>query len=1126
MMRFAAGLLALLTVVAGVCLADENPPLLLHHPTISATQIVFVYAGDLWSVPRAGGVATRLTAGVGTASLPVFSPDGSEIAFTGEYDGNADVYVIPAGGGTPRRLTYHPAPDDVIGWTRDGKSVLFASQRNSYSFFNRLYTVSRDGGFPTELPLPGGSEGSYSPDGKEIAYVPLDHAFEIWKRYRGGRSSKVWIAKLADSSVTAIPRENTNDFNPMWVDERVFFISDRAGAMSLFSYDTKTKSVAVALKNDGLDFKYASAGPGAIAIEQFGAIWLYDLKSGAAHKVDIRISGDLPQLRTRYENVGNRIRNADISPTGLRAVFEARGEILTVPAEKGDIRNLTNTPGADERYPAWSPDGKSIAYFSDESGEEQLYVKNQNGQGDSQKIDLGTPGSFFFFPTWSPDSKRIAYTDKRLNLWYVDLEKKTPVKVFHDRFTGPEQIFKAAWSPDSKWLAYTGQEVSHMRSVWLYSLETGKSERVTDAMSDSVSPVFDKSGKYLYFLSSTDAGPTKDTSMLSYDRPVTSNVYVVVLRKDLPSPLAPLSDEEGEGKADAAKADGAKADGGKEKEKEKPPVVVKVDFEKIGQRILAMPIPARNYTELIAGKDGVLFLVEGPLVAPLNGADTLSAHRFELKTRRTDRLVENILAFYVSADGEKLLYRHAGPPQPGGGAAAQAWSIAPLPPAPVPGAPGSGAASGGGGNPPGAKNLNFAAMEVRIEPIVEWKELYHEAFRLERDFFYDANFHGLDLAGTEKKFAAYLQGVGSRDDLNYIFKETMGDLTVGHLFVRGGEGPEVKRIPVGLLGADYKVENGRYRFARVYDGENWNPQLHAPLTQPGVNVVEGEYLLAVNGREVRGSDEVYSFFEETAGKSTLLRVGPNADGSGSREVSVVPVESEMGLRELAWVEGNRRKVEELSKGRLAYIYLPDTASGGYTYFNRYFFSQAGKDGAVVDERFNGGGTNTDYILDYLRRTLMNYRTTRDGEDMTTPVSLIRGPKAMIINEYAGSGGDAMPWHFRQAKVGTLVGKRTWGGLVGFFGPGESLMDGGTVTAPSRGFWTPNNDWEVENHGIAPDVEVEQDPKLVRAGRDPQLERTVELLLADLEKNPLPKYKKPAYPNYHKSGSNAASAASN
>ncbi len=1121
MLRFVASVFALL--VATVCFADENPPLLLHHPTVSATQIVFVYAGDLWSVPRAGGVAQRLTAGPGTASRPVFSPDGSEIAFTGDYDGNADVYVIPAAGGTPKRLTYHPGADEAMGWTRDGKSVLFTSGRNSHSFYSKLFTISREGGFPTELPLPIAAEGSYSPDGKELAYVPLDHAFEIWKRYRGGRTSPVWIARLSDSSVTQVPRENSNDFNPMWVDHRVFFISDRNGPMSLFSYDTKTKSVSVALKNDGLDFKYANAGPDAIAIEQFGAIWLYDLKMGAAHKVEIHIAGDLPQLRTRYENVGNRIRNADISPTGLRAVFEARGDILTVPAEKGDIRNITNTSATDERYPAWSPDGKNIAYFSDESGEVALHIKNQNGQGEAQKIDLGTPGSFFFFPTWSPDSKKIAYTDKRLNLWYVDLEKKTPVKVFHDRFTGPEQIFQAAWSPDSKWLAYTGQEVSHMRSVFLYSLETGKSDRVTDAMSDSVSPVFDKSGKYLYFLSSTDAGPTKDTSMLSYDRPVTSSVYIVVLRRDLPSPLAPLSDEEGEAKADAAKTAGAEKDKDKDKDKEKPPVVVKVDFEKIGQRILAMPIPARNYTELKPGKEGVLFLVEGPLVDPLNGPSSLSVHRFELKTRRTDKILDSVLAFYVSADGEKLLYRHASGPQMGGSSAAQQWSIAPLPPAPTPGAAGGGSSSGA---PSGAKTLNLSTMDVRIEPAVEWRELYHEAFRIERDFFYEPGFHGLDLATTEKKFAAYLPGVASREDLNYIFRETMGELTVGHLFVRGGDGPEMKRIPVGLLGADYKIENGRYRFSHIYDGENWNPQLHAPLTQPGVNVVDGEYLLAVNGHEVHGNDNVYSFFEETAGKSILLRVGPNPDGSGSREVSVVPIENEQGLRNLAWIEGNRRKVDELSQGKLAYIYLPDTANGGYTYFNRYFFSQAGKDGAVVDERFNGGGTNTDYILDYLRRTLMNYRTTRDGEDMTTPVSLIQGPKAMIINEYAGSGGDAMPWHFRQAKVGTLVGKRTWGGLVGFFGPGESLMDGGTVTAPSRGFWTPNNDWEVENHGVAPDVEVEQDPKAVREGHDPQLERTVALLLADLEKNPIPKHKKPPYPNYHSKTGGAATHPNN
>jgi tricorn protease len=1120
MHRLTTALFALL--LASICFADENAPMLLHHPTLNATQIVFVYAGDLWTVSREGGVAQRLTAGDGAASSPVFSPDGREIAFTATYDGNSDVYIIPATGGTPRRLTYHPSADLVIGWTRDGKQVLFNSARDSASRYSQLYTVSREGGLPTQLPLPIASEGSYSPDGKDFAYVPLDHAFRVWKRYRGGLTSLIWIAKLADSSVTPVPRDNSNDFNPMWVDHRVFFLSDRNGPMSLLSYDTQSRAVSVALNNEGLDFKYASAGPEAIVIEQFGAIWLYDLKSGKAHKMDIRISADLPQLRPRFLNVGNRIVSADISPTGLRAVFGARGEILTVPAEKGDIRNLTNSPGVDERYPAWSPDGTRIAYFSDESGDYALHIKTQNGQGETVKFNLGTPGSYFYWPTWSPDSKKIAYADKRLNLWYVDLEKKTPVKVAHDRFMPPEQISGAAWSTDSKWLVYTGQEVSHMRSIFLYSLETGQSQRVTDGMSESFSPVFDKSGKYLYFLASTDAGPTLDSSMDSFNRPVTSSVYIVVLRKDLPSPLAPESDEEGQAKPEAqpetakaeeAKSESAKLDG-QGKEKSKPPEPVKVDFEKIGQRILALPVPARNYTEIIPGKEGVLFIVEGPLVEPLRGQTTFTAHRFELKTRKADKLLENILAFHVSANGEKLLYRQADSPQPGRSTPPpQTWVIAPLPPAPGPGAGGSGASSGGG--LPNAKTLNLSTMEVRIEPRAEWNEMYHEAFRMQRDFFYDPGFHGLDLAATEKKYAAYLPGVASRADLNYIFEDAMGELTVGHMFVFGGEGPEVKRVPVGLLGADYKIENGRYRFARVFDGENWNPQLHAPLTQPGVNVMPGEYLLAVNGRELRGTDEVYSLFEETAGKSTILRVGPNPDGAGSREVTVVPVESEEGLRELAWVEDNRRKVEQLSNGKLAYIYLPDTAAGGYTYFNRYFFSQAGKQGAVVDERFNEGGANTDYILDYLRRSLMNFRSTRDGEDMTTPVSLIRGPKVMIINEYAGSGGDAMPWHFRQAKIGLIVGKRTWGGLVGFYGPFESLMDGGIVSTPSRGFWTPNNKWEVENRGVAPDVEVELDPEAVRKGHDPQLEKAVQMLLSDLEKNPLPTYKKPPYPNYHR-----------
>jgi len=1113
---------SVILLVTAVCYGQSQAPLLLQHPTLSTDKIVFVYGNDLWSVSRDGGAAERLTAGVGAKSMPAFSPDGTQIAFSANFDGNIDVYVMPATGGVPRRLTYHPAADQVRGWTRDGKSILFTSSRDSYSGrFTRLFTVPTEGGFPTELPLPIAQDGSFSPSGEEIAYVPLNHAFEIWKHYRGGGASPVWIARLSDSSTTTIPREGSNDFNPMWIGQQIFFLSDRNGPMSLFAYDTNSQTVSEALKPNGFDFKYASAGPGAIVVEQFGAIWLYDLNSGKAHKVDIRISGDLPERRPRFVNVASRIQNADISPTGQRAVFEARGEILTVPAEKGDIRNLTNTAGAHERDPVWSPDGTRIAYFSDESGEYELYVKNQDGQGDAEKIVLDQPPSFYFDPAWSPDSKKIAYSDKRLNLWYVDVEKKTPVHVARDLQMPGGDWIHATWSPDSKWLAYAQPEISYTQSVFVYSLETQQSHRVTDGMSESFSPIFDKGGKYLYLLASTDSGPLLDGSMHSFERPVTTNVYVVVLRKDLPSPLAPESDEES-AKPEAVKADNAKSGEDTKSKESAPPPDVKIDFEKITQRILSLPIPARNYTEIQAGKEGTIFVVEAPGAGSFNGPETQTAYRFDLKTRKTDKVVDDILAFRVSANGEKMLYRTEGGGSQGGGTApsAQNWAIAPVPPPPP-----SGPASAGPGpaSNSGAKTLNLSSMEVRVDPVAEWRQMYHEAFRLERDFFYEPNFHGWDLAAAEKQYEAYLPGLGSRSDLNYLFAEAMGNLTVGHLFVNGGDMPEIKRIPVGLLGADYKIENGRYRFAHVYDGENWNPQVRAPLTQPGINVAEGEYLLAVNGREVRGTDEVYSFFEETAGKSTLLRVGPNPDGSGSREVSVVPVESETTLRNLAWIEGNRREVDELSHDKLAYIYLPDTSGPGYEAFNRYFFPQGGKEGAVIDERFNGGGSNTDYILDYLRRTLMNYRSVRDADDMTTPVSLIQGPKAMIINEYAGSGGDAMPWHFRQAKIGVLVGKRTWGGLVGFYGPQESLMDGGVVTTPSRGFWTPNNQWEVENHGVDPDVEVELDPKAVREGHDPQLERSVELLLRELKEHPIPAHKKPPYPIY-RNGVNVASGA--
>jgi tricorn protease len=1070
------------------CDVSNDKPLLLRHPAISRTQIVFVYGNDLWSVGREGGDAVRLTTGVGMEADPVFSPDGSKIAFTGEYDGNIDVFVMPSTGGTPKRLTYHPAPDRAIGWTPDGKQVVFSSGRTSYSNFSRLFTVPAEGGFETQLPLDRAVEGSYSPDGTRLAYVPTDKWQRAWKRYRGGQTTPIWIATLSDSSTVKVPRNNSNDFNPMWVGDTIYFLSDRNGPVSLFAYDTKSKQVAEVIKNDGLDFKSASAGPDAIAYEQFGALHVFELKTHKTRALNVQLTGDLTEIRPHFRKIAfNEIRGAGISPTGARAVLVAHGEVFTVPAEKGDIRNLTNTPAAEERAPAWSPDGKSIAYFSDASSEYALEIRDQSGLGDPKRISLGNPPVFPFAPHWSPDTKKIAYVNHRLEVCYVDLDKGTPVRIDADVYAGPIAM-NPSWSPDSKWIAYTRKLKSHLHAVFVYSLEQNKTFQVTDGMSDAANAHFDKEGKYLYFTASTDTAlSTGWLDMSSIQRPVTRSVYLAVLSKDQSSPVGPESDEEKPAASDEKKPeDAAKA---------KKDISVHIDFEGIGQRIIALPVPARNYVSMEAGKTGALFLLEAPTVPSVTGPPGgMTLHMFDLKTRKAEQIRENINGFALSANGEKMLYRQG-----------QQYFIATAgkaaPPAP-------GQASG---------PLKLDAMDVWVDPRAEWEHMYHQVWRDERDFFYDPGLHGVNKDAMEKKYEPYLANIASRDDLNYLFEEMLGEMTVGHMFVGGGDKPEIKRVTGGLLGADYTVENGRYRFARVYNGENWNPNLKAPLTQPGVNVMVGEYLLAVQGRDVRPPANLYSFFEETAGKSIVIRVGPDPTGANARDATVVPIVTETGLRNLAWIEDNRRKVDQLTGGRVAYVYLPNTANGGYLNFNRYFFSQVGKEAVIVDERFNGGGDIADYIIDYLRRPIVGRWTMRQGEDITLPMEGIFGPKVMIVNEMAGSGGDAMPWLFRKSGIGPLVGMRTWGGLVGHYtGPGD-LIDGGNVGTPNLAFYNLDGSWEIENHGVSPDFEVEMDPKLVREGRDPQLEKAVEVVLAQLKKEPVNYGKRPSYPDYQKKG---------
>jgi len=1095
--------LALSLLAAAACLAEANSLLLTQRPALNRTHIVFVFAGDLWSVPREGGDAKRLTTGAGVETSPVFSPDGTQIGFTGEYDGNTDVFVMPAAGGTPRRLTWHPAPDTVLGWTPDGKRILFTSPRTAYSRFAELFTVGLDGGLPEKVPLPMGYEAAYSPDGSRLAYVPLPRAFYAWKRYRGGRTTSIWLADLATGRIEKVPRDNSNDYSPMWVGDRVYFLSDRSGPVSLFCYETRSRQVKQVIPNTGLDLKSASAGPGAIVYEQFGALYLYDLKSGKTSQVNVRIAGDFPEVRPRLVNVGRRLTSAHISPTGARAVFEARGEILTVPAEKGDYRNLTDTPAIVERDPAWSPDGKTIAYFSDESGEYALHLRPQSGQGEVKKISLGDPPAFYGAPQWSPDSQKIAYVDCHLNIWYVDIAQGKPVKVDRDLSWLGVADLVPAWSPDSKWLAYPRKLSNSLRAIFLYSLAEAKSTQITDGMSDALYPVFDKDGKYVYFAASTDVGPSMELDLHRLTRQVTSSIYLAVLAKDVPSPLAPESDEEKATEPSRDREGAVKPEEAKKPEPAKPQAVaVKIDFDNIGQRILAMPLPARRYIGLQVAKAGVLLALEAPAPTPGPEPPGITVHRYDLKARKSDLVIGNVRGFEIALNGEKMLYRQGDrwviatlKPQPSGPAGAA--------PAPTPPAPGA----------PGDNTLRTDNLEVRSDPRAEWEHMYHQAWRTERDFFYDPGFHGLDLKATEKKYAPFLENIASRADLNYLFAEMLGEMTVGHLGVGGGDQPEVRRVSTGLLGADFKLENGRYRFERVYNGENWNPQTRAPLTQPGVNVAVGEYLLAVNGRELRATDNVYSFFEGTAGKQVVLKVGPDPGGAKSRDVTVVPVDSETSLRHLAWIEGNRRKVDQATGGRVAYVYMPDTAFGGLTNFNRYFFAQVGKEAAIIDERFNGGGMLATDIIEYLKRPMLSGAAFRDGRDLVQPYGAIFGPKVMLINEFAGSGGDAMPWYFRRAGVGKLIGKRTWGGLVGMAGA-PPLLDGGFVSAPASGIYNPNGQWEVENIGIPPDIEVEHDPALVLQGRDPQLEKAIEVVMAELKQNPVPQLKRPAYPNYH------------
>jgi tricorn protease len=1108
---------------------------MLRSPSVSEKYIAFAYANNVWLVDRAGGAARRLTSFQGETQNPKLSPDGKWVAFSAEYGGNTDVYVVatdPATaaltGGQPKRLTWHPGADLVQGWTPDGKRILFSTGRaaNAPNGAPRFFTVALEGGVEEPMALPRAYQGKISADGKKVAYRMNNSWDEERRNYRGGQNRPIWIVDLASYELESPPWKDSKDMDPVWLGDVVYFLSDRDGVSNVWAYDTRSKKLGQITNYSDFDVKTLDAGAGAIVFEQAGLIHEIDPGSERDRVVNITATGDFPWMMPQWKDVSNRMTNLALSATGKRAAVEARGEIFTIPAEHGDVRDITNTSGAAEIWPAWSPDGRSISYFSDRSGEYKLYIASQDGITPPREITLPEP-SRPYSPSWSPNGRKIAFQDSHFRVWLVDVASGTAKVADADPFYNGDRSIVPVWSPDSRYMVYPRHLPSLFRVLTAYDTETGEKHQLTDGLADATSPAWDASGKYIWFFGSTNYGLNSSVlDMSAYERANTRGLYMLVLSKADSSPLLPESDEEAARagrpprepgreippRPDSVAPTATRGAGRAAQNTESPDSMpnaqraqagrpVRIDFDGIQQRIIAVPdLALRDYSQLKAGLPGTVFFLEpvppsgtnerpGGGGGPGGGNGTL--HRYQLGTRRAQPFAQGVAQYTVSADGRKLLYRTGG----GGGQ-------------------GGGAGQGGRGGPslflvdadraaPQAGTGRLTAeLRAYIDPKQEFQQIFNEGWRNERNNLYVKNMHGSDWPKMKQMYGQFLPYINHRADLNYLMDMMGAEIAIGHSYVRGGEMPEVPQANGGLLGADFTIDNGRYRIAKIYDTEAWNPELRAPLAMPGLNVNRGDYIVAINGTELKTPDNIYRLLDGTANKQTVIAVNSRPVLEGARLVTVIPVANEQGLRTRAWVETNRHIVDSLSNGKLAYVYLPNTGQPGYTSFNRYYFAQQDRKGAVIDERYNGGGSAADYIVDILGRDYDGYFNNPAGDRVpfTSPASGIWGPKVMIINEMAGSGGDLMPYMFKRRKIGPLVGKRTWGGLVATSDT-PPFVDGGSMIAPRFGFFARENKWAVENEGVTPDVDVENWPKDVIAGHDPQLERAVQEALKLLAANP-------------------------
>ena len=1058
--------------------AQENLTRLLRQPDIAGDKVVFVYAGDLWLAATSGGEARRLTADDGVELFPKFSPDGRWIAFCGEYSGTRQVYVISADGGTPRQLTFYndvgPLPprggidNRVLDWTPDGKNILFLSHRVAQSDrLARPYVISATGGMEQPLPMPLGGGGAYSPDGTKLVYTPLDREFRTWKRYRGGRAQDVWIYDLAKNTAEQITNDPMTDNQPVWIGDTIYFTSDReSGKLNLWAYDLKSKQTRKVTNHADYDVLWPSSDRAQVVYESGGYLWRYDTRTSKEERIPIRVVGDFRGTLPYFKNVKGNIETWVSSPTGARALIVARGEIFSVPAKYGEIRNLTQSSGVRERDAVWSPDGKTIAYFSDRNGDEyELYLRPADGTGSERQLTSGVK-AWKLTPVWSPDSKLIAFADKEHELHVADAVTGKVTTTDKGAF---DDIGSYSWSPDSRWIAYTKPNEARFSEIWLYSVGDGKATRLTSGMTSDNEPVFDPKGRYLYFTSNRDFNLTFSAFEFNYIYTDPTRVFVGVLSADGPALFLPQSDEE--------KAKMPAPEEKKEEKKKDEPVTVKVDFAGFESRVRAIPGSSGNYRQLAALANGVLYLTG-------DGAKT-KLNFYNIDDRKEETVLDGgVRGYDLSANKEKLLVRTD-----------EAFAI-------VNAKPNQKMSDG---------PLSLDRLEMKIDPKTEWAQEFTDAWRILRDWFYDPNMHGADWNAIRERYAQLVPHVADRFDLDYVFGELAGEVGAGHVYVQSSPDTNpAHRTDSGLLGAEIAAADGVFRIGHIFPGENWHDRWRSPLTEPGVKAREGEYIVAVDGVSTRGLDNFYRLLENKAGRVVTLTLASSADGSGSHDEKVRPITNETNVRYLDWVQSRRAYVDKASGGRIGYIHLPNTAGEGNRELFKSFYPQVTKEALIIDDRYNGGGFIPDRMIELLDRPLLSYWARRNVAPNVTPTYVHAGPKAMLTNGLAGSGGDALPYFFRKRKLGPIIGTRTWGGLAGLSGS-PSLMDGGSITVPTFRFFDTEGSWQVEGVGVAPDIEVIDRPELLAAGRDPSLEKAVEVLMKELTEHPPAKVKVPVPP---------------